>query len=54
MHPSLDIIRMIKSRMMRWTWHVAPTGDTISADLRVRELLGNLDTEEYIMQTLKK
>jgi hypothetical protein len=39
--------------MMRRARHVAPTGDTINADLKVRDLLGNLDTEEYIMQTLK-
>jgi hypothetical protein len=45
---------MIKSRMMRRARHEAPVGDTRNANLRVRDHLGNLGTDTYIMQTLKK
>jgi hypothetical protein len=45
---------MIKLRMMRPARHVAPIGDTIYANLKARNPLGNLVTEGYIMQILKK
>jgi hypothetical protein len=31
LHSLPSIIRMIKSRRMRWTWHVAQTGEKLNA-----------------------
>jgi hypothetical protein len=41
LYSSLNIIRMIKSRRMRWAWHVARMGETRNA---CRILVGKPET----------
>jgi hypothetical protein len=51
---SPSIIRVIKSRRIEWTWHVAFIGEAINAyALLVKKLKGNLKRIRQDMPTLK-